>query len=340
MTEHYRRLTLSSRPIGAVKPSDFEVIEAPLPELQEGEVQVRITHLSLDPAMRGWMNDAPSYIPPVALGEVMRAGGLGRVEASKNERFQPGDIVSGLLGVQEVATIDGKQLRTINPDLAPLTTNLGVIGMTGLTAYFGLLEVGAPKAGDTVLVSGAAGATGSVVGQIAKLKGCRVVGIAGGAEKCSYLTDILGFDAAVDYKDPEGGDIRRAIAKACPEGIDVYFDNVGGEILDAALLRINQRARVVICGAISLYNAASAQELKGPANYLTLLVKRARMEGFIVFDYFTRYPEAIHDLAGWLAEGKLHHEETIVEGDISDFPETLQRLFSGKKRGKLILNIA
>ena len=334
MTETYKQLKLVARPVGAPKPGDFELVEASTPELEEGQVLVEVSHLSLDPAMRGWMRDAPSYIPPVELGAVMRALGVGRVVASKAPGVEPGATVTGMLGVQERAVMSAGDVRQIDPSLAPLSAFLGVLGMTGMTAYFGLLDVGQPKAGETVLVSGAAGATGSVVGQIAKLKGCRVVGIAGGPEKCAYLTDTLGFDAAVDYK---ASGLRGALREACPEGVDVYFDNVGGEILNLALGMINRRARVVICGAISQYNAT--EQTPGPSNYLALLVQRARMEGFIVMDYAARYGEAAEALAGWMAKGEITHDETVIGGGVEGFVDALGRLFSGDKRGKLVLEV-
>jgi NADPH-dependent curcumin reductase len=280
------------------------------------------------------MNDSKSYVPPVGIGEVMRAGALGRVVASKNPGVAIGDYVYGLLGVQEYAITDGKALMKVDPAIAPLPVYLGALGMTGMTAYFGLLDVGQPKAGDTVVVSAAAGATGMVVGQIAKIKGCRAVGIAGGAEKCGYIVKDLGFDAAIDYKTE---DVRKALQKHCPKGVDVYFDNVGGEILDSVLTQLARGARVAICGAISQYN--NTTPIKGPSNYLSLLVNRASMKGFLVFDYADRYREAVRELAGWMAAGKLKTREDIVEG-FESFPETLLKLFKGENTGKLILKVA
>ncbi|RMG71611.1 MAG: NADP-dependent oxidoreductase, partial [Bacteroidetes bacterium] len=289
-------------------------------------------YISLDPAMRGWMNEGRSYIPPVQLGEVMRALTVGVVVSSRHPDFRTGDYVSGAGGVQCYFTAPGPQLTRVDRSQAPLPTYLSVLGMPGFTAYFGLLEVGQPRPGETVLVSAAAGAVGSVVGQIARLKGCRAVGIAGGPEKCQYLTEVLGFDAAIDYKQ---GNLRQGIKQACPEGVDVYFDNVGGDMLDTVLTRLRRRARVVICGAISQYNQAG---YAGPRNYMSLLVNRARMEGFVVFDYRERYPEALREMSTWLASGKLRTREHIFEG-LDRFPEVLLRLFTGEKLGKLVLKV-
>ncbi|HQT38775.1 MAG TPA: NADP-dependent oxidoreductase [Acidocella sp.] len=328
-----RQFRLAARPVGLPKASDWNYVKEPARQPEDGEVLVAVEYLSLDPAMRGWMNEGKSYIAPVKLGDVMRAGGVGKVLESKAAGFTAGDFVSGSLGVQAYATCKARDLIKIDPRLAPLPVYLNVLGMTGMTAYFGLLEVGEPKEGETVVVSGAAGAVGATVGQIAKIKGCRVVGIAGGAEKCAFLNNELGFDAAIDYK---AGDIRKALKEACPNGIDVYFDNVGGEILDACLALINLRARIVICGAISQYN--NTTPIKGPSNYLSLLVNRARMQGMVVFDYADRYGLAAREMAGWMAAGKLKGKEDIVEG-LESFPETLLKLFSGENFGKLVLKV-
>jgi len=325
---------LAARPVGAVKRTDWNFTEEPVPPPADGQVLVKTLYLSLDPAMRGWMNEGKSYIPPVGIGEVMRAGGIGKVIESKDPGFKAGDFVYGTIGVQEYALVPAKQLTRVDPRLAPLPVYLSALGMPGFTAYFGLLDIGKPEAGQTVVVSGAAGAVGTVVGQIAKIKGCRAVGIAGGTDKCRYLTEELGFDAAVDYKH---SDVKAALRDACPNGIDVFFDNVGGDILDIALTRLARHARVVICGAISQYN--SATPVKGPANYLSLLVYRASMTGMVVFDYAKRYPDAVRDLAGWMAAGKLKSREHIVEG-LETFPEALQMLFSGANMGKLVLKVA
>ena len=328
-----RQARLAARPVGMPKRSDWKFVDAPVPDPKDGEMVVKITHISLDPAMRGWMNEGKSYIKPVAIDEVMRAGGAGRVVASKNPGFREGDEVAGNFGVQQYAISDGKGVRKVDTKFAPLERYLGALGMPGMTAYFGLLDIGKPKAGETVVVSGAAGAVGAVVGQIAKIKGCRVVGIAGGADKCAYLKE-LGFDAAIDYK---AEDVRVGLKNHCPDGIHVYFDNVGGEILDAALARIALRARIIICGAISQYN--NTTPVKGPSNYLSLLVNRASMTGMVVFDYADRYGEAAKEMAGWIAAGKLHAKEDVVQGGIDAFPDVLLKLFKGENFGKLVLAV-
>jgi NADPH-dependent curcumin reductase CurA len=326
------QVRLAARPSGLPKPSDWQYTEEEVPEPKDGEILVKVQYISLDPAMRGWMNDAKSYIRPVAIGEVMRAGTCGQVIASKNPKFKEGDTVTGGLGVQEYAVSNGKGVVKVDTRAIPLTTYMGTLGMPGMTAYFGLLEVGKPQPGQTVVVSGAAGAVGSVVGQIAKIKGCRAVGIAGGAEKCRLLTAELGFDAAIDYKRE---DVKAALKQHCPQGVDVYFDNVGGEILDAALARLARHARIVICGAISQYNSTSG--VKGPSNYMSLLVNRASMTGMVVFDYAERYGEAAREMAGWIAAGKLKAREDVVPGGIAAFHETLLKLFTGENTGKLVL---
>jgi NADPH-dependent curcumin reductase CurA len=322
---------LARRPAGMVQRDDFEFVEAPVPEPSEGEVLVKTLYLSLDPAMRGWMNEGKSYIPPVAIGEVMRAGAVGRVIASREPAIAVGDHVVGTLGAQEYAVAKAKHVTKVDPSRAPLPVYLGTLGMPGMTAYFGLLEVGRPNPGETVVISGAAGAVGQVVGQIAKIKGCRAVGIAGGPDKCEYLRS-LGFDAAIDYKHE---DVRKALKKHCPDGVNVYFDNVGGEILDIVLTQLAMHARIVICGAISQYNEA---RMKGPSNYMSLLVHRATMQGMVVFDYANRYREAALEMAGWMAAGKLKSREDIVEG-FEKFPEALQMLFKGENTGKLVLKV-
>jgi NADPH-dependent curcumin reductase len=324
---------LKARPQGLVKREDFDYVEEPVPELADGQVLVKISYVSLDPAMRGWMNEGRSYVPPVQIGEVMRAATAGQVVESKSTKLAPGDYVSGWLGVQEYAVSDENAVFKVDTSLVALPTYIGALGMPGVTAYFGLLDVGAPKEGETVVVSGAAGAVGSVVGQIAKLKGCRVVGIAGGPEKCKWIVDELGFDAAIDYKSEEVND---ALREHCPEGVDVYFDNVGGEILDAVLARLALRARVVICGAISQYN--NLDSVRGPSNYMSLLVNRGRMEGFVVVDYMSRAPEAVREMAGWIAEGKLIAREDVVAG-FESFPDALLKLFAGENVGKLVLKV-
>ncbi|NDG42354.1 MAG: NADP-dependent oxidoreductase [Betaproteobacteria bacterium] len=325
---------LANRPVGTVKASDWQRTEEEVRALQDGEVLVQNLFISLDPAMRGWMNDnKASYIPPVGLGEVMRALAVGKVLESRNPKFAVGDHVSGLLGVQGFAISDGAGLMKIDPKLAPLPTYLSTLGMPGLTAYFGLLEVGKPKAGETLVVSGAAGAVGSVVGQIGKIQGMRVIGIAGGADKCRYLMDELGFDAAIDYKTQN---VAKALADHAAKGVDVYFDNVGGDILDAVLTRLARGARIVICGAISQYNATAP--IKGPANYLSLLVNRATMTGMVVSDYYGRAMEAAMAMGGWMASGKLKTREDIVDG-LDAFPQAFDMLFSGANNGKLVLRL-
>lgn len=325
---------LAARPQGSVKASDFHHVTEQLRELQAGEVLIKNLYISLDPAMRGWMSDNKnSYMPPVAIGEVMRALAVGEVVESNNPKFAVGDHVSGMLGVQEYAYSDGKAISKVDPKLAPLPLYLSTLGMPGMTAYFGLLEVGQPKEGDTVVISGAAGAVGTIVGQIAKIKGTRVVGIAGGADKVRYLTEELGFDAAIDYKSE---DVAAALKQHCPDGIDVFFDNVGGEILDAALANLAFGARVVICGAISQYNNTTA--IKGPSNYLNLMVKRATLRGVMVSDFYPRAMEAAMVMGGWIMSGKLKSREDIVDG-LENFPGTFQKLFTGENNGKLILKV-
>jgi len=319
---------------------DWSFTEEPVPALADGEVLVKTLYLSLDPAMRGWMNEGKSYIAPVGLGEVMRAGGVGRVVASSHAGFPVGTPVSGLLGVQEYTHFAGSRvgagaLSRIDLRAGTWTQWLNVLGMPGMTAYFGLKEVGLPKAGQTLVVSGAAGAVGQTVGQLARILGMRAVGIAGGPAKCEWVVRELGFDACIDYK---AGDVKAGLKQHCPDGVDIYFDNVGGDILDAVLTRIARGARIVICGAISQYNATEA--IAGPKNYLSLLVNRARMEGMVVFDYASRYPQAVGELAQYLRDGRLKSKEDVVSGGIEVFPQTLLKLFSGENFGKLVLEVA
>jgi NADPH-dependent curcumin reductase CurA len=329
-----RQFRLAARPVGLPKSSDWTLTEEPVPEPGDGEVVVKNLYLSLDPAMRGWMNEGRSYIAPVQIGDVMRAIAAGSVVASNHPDIDPGDSVTGLLGVQEYAVAHGNAVTKVDTDLAPLPVYLGTLGMPGMTAYFGLLDIGRPSEGDTVVVSGAAGAVGGVVGQLAGLKGARAVGIAGGSEKCHHIVEALGFDAAIDYK---AEDVGQALRQHCPKGIDVYFDNVGGAILDAALARLARYGRVVICGAISQYNATD--RMQGPSNYLSLLVNHASMTGFVVSDYGDRYAEGAREMAGWLAAGKIKSREDVAEG-LDAFPDTLLRLFKGENTGKLVLKIA
>jgi NADPH-dependent curcumin reductase CurA len=326
---------LAARPVGLPKPSDWQYTEEPVPEPGDGEVLVKVRLISLDPAMRGWMNDARSYVPPVGVGEVMRALAAGEVLSSNHPDLAAGDLVTGLFGIQEYAVAPGAAVTKVDTSLAPLSVYLSTLGMTGMTAYFGLLDVGKVQAGDTVVVSGAAGAVGSVAGQIAKIKGARVIGIAGGEQKCRWLVQELGFDAAIDYKTE---DVRRALREHAADGVDVFFDNVGGDILDAVLTRLARGARIVICGAVSQYNAT--ETVQGPANYLSLLVSRASMTGMVVFDYAARYGEAASEIAAWMQDGRMISREDIVDGGVSAFPDTLLRLFSGENTGKLVLGLA
>jgi hypothetical protein len=326
-----RQVRLAARPSGLPKASDWQVTSEPAPTAGPGQFVVTVSHLSVDPAMRGWMNAGASYIAPVEVGAVMRAGAVGHVTASGHPGFAVGDCVYGAFGIQEHALSDGSGVIKLDTSLAEPTTYLGALGMTGLTAYFALLDVGRIREGDTVVVSGAAGAVGSVAGQIAKIKGCRVIGIAGGQEKCRALIEEFGFDAAIDYKNEN---LRTALREHAPGGVDVYFDNVGGDVLDAVLTRLARGARIIICGAVSQYNA---EQVRGPANYLSLLVARASMTGMVVFDYQDRFPQAIAELAQWLRAGQLVSREHVVHGGVSDFPDVLLMLFAGQNTGKLIL---
>ncbi len=341
------QVRLATRPVGLPTRANWQFTEEPVGDAPEGGVLVQVLYLSLDPAMRGWMNEGKSYIKPVALGEVMRASGVGRVVASRHPGYAVGDAVTGAFGVQAYCAPAADEvgrvgLAKIDLALGSWTQWLNVLGMPGMTGYFGLLDVGQPKAGETVVVSGAAGAVGQTVGQIAKLKGCRVVGIAGGPAKCEWVVKELGFDACIDYKAPapEGvprwSAVREGLKQHCAGGVDVYFDNVGGDILDAALARLNRKARIVICGAISVYNTTTPPP--GPKNYMALLVNRARMEGMVVFDYAERFPEAIAEMSGHLAAGRMKSKEDVVQG-LANFPEALLKLFNGENFGKLCLQV-
>ncbi len=337
------QVRLAKRPEGAATRDNWSFTAEPVPEPAEGGVLVQTLMLSLDPAMRGWMNEGKSYIAPVGIGEVMRAGGVGRVVASRNADFAVGDHVYGTLGVQEYALVPQEEIRRsgltkIDLRVGSATQWLNVLGMPGMTGYFGLMDVGQPKAGETVVISGAAGAVGQTVGQLAKIKGCRVVGIAGGAAKCEWVVKELGFDACIDYKAGPSA-VRDGLKEHCPKGVDIYFDNVGGDILDAVLARLARKARIIICGAISQYNNDSSKPMAGPKNYLSLLVNRARMEGIVVFDYADRYPIAIKEMAGYLKDGRMKSKEDVVQG-LDTFPEALNRLFSGANFGKLVLQVA
>ena len=333
------QIRLKARPNGLPTRDGWDFTTEAVTEPADGGVLVKTLAISLDPAMRGWMNEGKSYIAPVAIGEVMRAGGIGEVIASKNPAFQVGDVVGCTPGVQEYCLIPADQIKRnglfkLDLRLGTPTQWLNVLGMPGMTGYFGLMDVGMPQPGETVVVSGAAGAVGQTVGQLAKIKGCRVVGIAGGPAKCEWVVKELGFDACVDYK---AGDVKSALREACPKGVDIYFDNVGGDILDTVLTRINRKARIIICGAISQYN--NTTPVKGPANYLSLLVNRARMEGIVVFDYTERFPIAVAELAGYLKDGRMKSKEDVVVG-LETFPETLLKLFNGENFGKLVLQFA
>jgi NADPH-dependent curcumin reductase CurA len=330
---HNRQFKLAQRPSGMVKASDFEFTTSEAGEPGPGEVLVRVLYLSLDPAMRGWMNEGKSYVPPVGLGEVMRALGIGRVVKSSDPEISVGDHVSGLFGVQDYALMKVKELTRVNPKLAPLPRFLGALGMPGMTAYFGLLDVGQPKAGETLVVSAASGAVGAIVAQIGKIIGCRVIGLAGGVDKCRYLSEELKLDGVINYKSE---DVRARLKELAPKGVDVYFDNVGGDILDIVLAQLARHARIVICGAVSQYNSTAPV---GPKNYLMLLVSRARMEGFVVFDYMPRYLDGAKQIAQWLSEGKLQVKEDIVAG-LESFPAALLKLYSGENFGKLVLEVA
>lgn len=330
-----KQLIFVKRPEGLPESNTWNLEENAIIRPKSGEVLIQHHYISLDPAMRGWMMEKKSYIPPVQIGEVMRSGSIGKViEANNHPDFNVGDCIVNWGGVQQYYTTNGENCYKVDDSIVPMPKYLGALGMPGMTAYFGILQVGKIKKGDTVLVSGAAGAVGCLVGQIAKLKGCIVIGIAGGKEKCDYLLNDLGFDEAIDYKSEN---LKEALDKKCPKGIDVYFDNVGGEILDAALTKLRLNARVVICGAISQYN--NKNDIVAPKNYLSLLVNRATMQGMVVLDYASEYESAAKEMAMWMMQGKIKSREDIYEG-IENFYETFLRLFSGDKKGKLILKIS
>jgi hypothetical protein len=328
-----QQFRLAHRPTGLPTGDTWELTEEPVNDPGEGEVAVQVLDVSLDPAMRTWLNEGRSYVPPVGIGEVMRAIGIGRVIASGAPGFKVGDHVSGMVGIQRYAVLAANGLTKLPDDASvPLTSHLNALGIPGLTAYFGLLEIGRPVEGETVVVSAAAGAVGSLAGQIARIKGCRTVGIAGGPDKCRMLTEDYGFDAAIDYK---AEPTAQALRRTCPDGLNVYFDNVGGEILEAALANLARGARIVICGAVSQYNDAA---FAGPRNYMNILVQRARMEGFVIFDYAKRYGEAIREITAWMAAGTLTSHEHVVDG-FETFPETLLMLYRGENTAKLVLGI-
>jgi NADPH-dependent curcumin reductase CurA len=335
MSEQNRRLVLAERPTGMVNESTTRMEREDVPELREGEALVKVRYLSIDPTIRTWMDDAPGYLPAIAIDEVIRAGGVGEVLQSNNDAYKEGDLLFGMMGWQDYVIADGgaRALQPLPAGVSP-TIALSVLGVTGMTGYFGMTDVGKVKDGDVVVVSGAAGATGSTAGQIAKIKGAsKVVGIAGGPQKCAWIVDELGFDEAIDYK---AGDISKRLREACPDGLDLYFDNVGGEILNACLGQLAMRGRVVLCGAISAYNSREAAA--GPVNYINLLIRRGRMEGFIILDYFDRFPAAQAEMAGWLASGKVKSAEHVVEG-LENAPEALNLLFTGGNTGKVMVKL-
>jgi NADPH-dependent curcumin reductase CurA len=327
-----RQLLLRRRPEGMPQDDDFELVTTAMPEPGDGQVVVKNLYLSIDPTIRGWI-DRDTYLPAVRIGDVVRSGGVAEVVASKHERHKVGDRVYGLVGWQDYALVDARERLNPIPPGVDLRDALGVFGATGLTAYFGLMDIGKPKPGETVVVSGAAGATGSVVGQIAKVQGCRAVGIAGSDAKCRWLTEELGFDAAINYKTEQ---VAARLRETCPEGIDIYFDNVGGPILDAALANLAMRGRVVVCGAISQYNDLSAAY--GPRNYVNLIARRGRMEGFLVLDYADRFMEGAMHLVQWVGQGKIKHRSAVVDG-LASAPSALRSLFTGDHEGKLMVKV-
>ena len=334
MNQINRRITLASRPDGYPGEANFKLVEAPVPSPGPGQVLVRALYLSLDPYMRGRMSDAKSYAAPVPIGGVMEGAIVGRVIASENPKFPVGTLVEGRLGWQDYGLSDGRNIRAVDPKAGPLSYSLGVLGMPGLTAYFGLLDVCRPHAGDTVVVSAASGAVGQVVGQIAKIMDCRVVGIAGGAQKVDYVTRELGFDAGIDYK---SGDLAAGLAKACPDGVDCYFDNVGGKVSDAVFANLAYRARIAICGQIALYNVDTPEP--GTRNLRFMLVNRAVMEGFLVSDFTDRWPMGLKRLSRWVREGRIKYREDVVQG-LENAPKAFLRLFDGSNFGKLVVKIA
>lgn len=327
---------LKRRPQGRLTRDDFDWQTTTLPDPADGQVLVRTLYLSLDPTNRIWASDMDQYMPPVQLGEVMRGGTLGVVEASAHADYQPGDLVQGMWGwASHTLAAGGAGLNKIpHTDGVPLDAYMSVLGATGMTAYFGLLDIGRPEAGETVVVSAAAGAVGQIVGQIARVKGCRVVGTAGSDGKCRHLVDDLGFDAAINYKT---ADLDRELAAACPKGIDVYFENTGGPVTDAVLKLVNQNARIPLCGLIAHYNEGDNSEgVRGPNNYQMILMRRVLVKGFIIIDYFPRFAEGIAELGGWLAEGKIKYDTDVVDG-LANAPEAVNRLFDGANTGKLLV---
>jgi NADPH-dependent curcumin reductase len=335
MSEQNRRLVLAQRPSGLVDDSHVRLESEPVADLQDGEALVKVRYISIDPTIRTWMNDAPGYLPPIQIDETIRSAGVGEVVESRSDAYTPGQLVFGVTGWQEYLIADGaeRSMQSLPDGIDPMLA-LGLLGVTGMTAYFGITDVGRVQEGDVVVISGAAGATGSSAGQIAKIKGAgKVVGIAGGREKCAHVVDDLGFDAAIDYKNEN---VAARLRDECPDGIDVYFDNVGGSILNDCLGQIAMKGRVVLCGAISTYNTEGPPP--GPSNYINLLIKRGRMEGFIILDYFDRFPAAQAEVAGWLAEGKISSSHHVVEG-LESCPDALNLLFSGGNTGKVMVRL-
>ncbi len=330
-----REIVLAARPAGWPSESDFRIESRTLADPTDGEIAIEVTHLSVDPYMRSRMRDAASYAAPVQLGEKMTGAGVGRVFASRSPRFQPGDWVQGVTGWCSHLVTEARGFRKLDPSASPGSTALGVPGMTGLTAYFGLLDVGKPKSGETVLISGAAGAVGSVAGQIARIQGCRTVGIAGSDEKVAWLVEELGFGAAFNYKTT--ADYRARISELCPNGVDIYFDNVGGEITDAVFPLLNVHARMPVCGQISQYN--NEEQEMGPRLLWYLITKRARVEGFLVTDYAERFREALAQLTGWYREGRLVHREEIEHG-LENTPRAFLEMMRGRNTGKMIVKVA
>ncbi|HEY1457408.1 MAG TPA: NADP-dependent oxidoreductase [Solirubrobacteraceae bacterium] len=334
MTDRNRRMILAERPTGMVDESTVRLQEEDVPQPGEGEALARVRYVSIDPTIRTWMDDAPGYLPPIAIDEVIRSGGVAEVISSNTDEYTPGQLLFGFTGWQDYVLASPATGYQALPDGVPPTLALSLLGITGMTAYFGMIDVGRVKEGDIVVVSGAAGATGSTAGQIAKIKGAKkVIGIAGGPQKCAHIVDDLGFDEAIDYKHEN---VAARLREAAPDGIDLYFDNVGGEILDACLAQLALRGRIVLCGAISGYNDRGAA--KGPANYANLIIKRGRMEGFLILDYFDRLDEGRTEIAGWLAEGKIKSSEHIVEG-LEHAPDALNLLFTGGNTGKVMVKL-
>ena len=333
-----RRITLAARPVGAPKPSDFSTVDDPLSAPQDGEMRLRTVYLSLDPYMRGRMNDTRSYVPPIRIGQTMEGGAVSVVEESRHPKFAAGDIVFGYTGWQQYSISNGKGMRTVDPSLAPISTALGILGMPGLTGYVGLLDIGQPKEGETVVVSAATGAVGSIVGQIAKLEGCRVVGVAGAEEKCRYAVDTLGLDACVSHRD---ADLTDALKEACPDGIDIYYENVGGKVFDAVIGLMNVHGRIPVCGSIAHYNDTGPpprpDRLAGTMRII--LTRRLTVRGFIIFDHHHRIPDFARDVSGWLHEGRIVYREDVVDG-IDNAVEAFLGLLGGENFGKLVVKIS